>query len=201
MDPKIRYFLKACETGSFSLAAKALYISPQGLTKQIGLLEEELGKPLFNRSPRGITLTDFGKKARQELSRVVTEYDAVINSLKEYARDEKEQIRIGIFSALPREELVLPLVSFLLATYKNCQFQLEMIELSEGKRRLMDGTLNLLLTNAHEQDALGEYDGLSFGNYEARVVVSLTHPWTIKDHVTREDLMSETFIKMKMDTD
>lgn len=199
MDQKIRYFLEAAEAGSFSRAARSLFISAQALNKQIRLLESELGKPLFARSPHGVTLTDFGQYARRELKRVVQAYDAALADLKDYAKSEKEQIRIGIFSALPREKLVLPLVSFLLARYHDCQFQLEMIELSEGKRRLMEGTLDLLLTNVHEQDDLREYDGLSFGSYEAKVVVSLTHPWSGRGSLTAEDLRSQTFIKMKMD--
>lgn len=201
MDQKIRYFLEAAEAGSFSRAARKSFISAQALNKQIRLLESELGKPLFTRSPHGAALTDFGQYARRELSRVVQAYDAALADLKEFAKNEKEQIRIGIFSALPREKLVLPLVSFLLARYHDCQFQLEMIELSEGKRRLMEGTLDLLLTNVHEQDDLSEYDGLSFGCYEAKVVVSLTHPWGGRDGLTADDLRSETFIKMKMDAD
>lgn len=201
MDQKIRYFLEAAEAGSFSRAARKLFISAQALNKQIRLLESELGKPLFVRSPHGVALTDFGQYARRELARVVQAYDAAIAGLKDFAKSEKEQIRIGVFSALPREKLVLPLVSFLLTRYHDCQFQLEMIELSEGKRKLMEGALDLLLTNVHEQDDLEDYDGLSFGCYEAKVVVSLTHPWSGKDSLTAEDLKSETFLKMKMDAD
>ena len=36
---KIRYFLKAAETGSFSLAAREEYVSSQALAKQISIAE------------------------------------------------------------------------------------------------------------------------------------------------------------------
>ena len=40
---RIKYFLKAAEYGSFSKAAAQMYVSPQALTKQIALLENEIG--------------------------------------------------------------------------------------------------------------------------------------------------------------
>lgn len=201
MNQKIRYFLKASETGSFSTAAQEMFVSPQALTKQIGSLEAELGGKLFARSPQGVKLTSFGELARQKLMPLTREFDQTIEELKAFAKDDKVRMTIGIFSALPREELVTPLVSFLLASYPDYQISLEMIELEEGRKKLLDGKLDLLLTNAHEQDNLFGYECLSFGEHEVKVVVSLAHPWVMKDAVTVEDLKSETFLKMEMEDD
>ncbi|MBR1659781.1 MAG: LysR family transcriptional regulator [Oscillospiraceae bacterium] len=200
MYQRVRYFLKAAETGSFSLAAQALYVSPQALTKQIGVLETEVGGRLFVRTRRGVTLTPFGRCAREKLERALREFDAALRDLRDYAAD-RNQISIGIFSALPRESLVLPMVSYLLAAFPAYQITLEMLELSEGLRKFLDGKLDFLLTNTHEQDDWAGYEKLSFGSYDARVVVSLVHPWAIRESVSREDLAGESFIKMRMDDD
>ena len=48
---KLTYFLKICETGSIARAADALFISQQALSKALDSLEQELGVPLFIRSP------------------------------------------------------------------------------------------------------------------------------------------------------
>ena len=55
---KIKYFLTAAESKSFSEAARKCFVSPQALTKQITLLEEELGVTLFIRSKKNIVLTE-----------------------------------------------------------------------------------------------------------------------------------------------
>ena len=47
--------------GSISKAADALYISQPAITKSIKKLESELGITLFNRNPKGVTLTENGK--------------------------------------------------------------------------------------------------------------------------------------------
>lgn len=199
MYQRIRYFLKAAERGSFSLAAQELFVSPQALTKQIGVLETELGGELFVRSHRGIMLTGFGEYAKRKLERVSGEFDAAIAEVRAYAGSGRERISVGVFSALPRENLVLPLVSFLLAGYPDCRLALEMIQLGEGLQRFLSGELDFLLTNIHEQNDLGTYRRLSFGSYDAKVVVSLVHPWAVREGITAEDLRKEPFIKMRMD--
>ena len=201
MQQRIRYFLKAAGAGSFSLAAQSMFISAQALTKQINLLEEELGGKLFERTSHGVRLTPFGQYAQEKLERIEQEFDSTWNDLREYARNGKEQIRIGIFAALPREQLVSPLVSFLLSAYPERQFNLEMIELDEGRRKLLDGKLDILLTNMHEEDRLDGFSCYSFSEHEARVIVSLHHPWVMKSKITREDMAAEPFIKMQMDND
>ena len=57
----LQYFLEVAKTGSFSLAARQLYVSQQGLSKAIQSLERELGVSLFERTGKRIRLTDAGR--------------------------------------------------------------------------------------------------------------------------------------------
>ena len=54
---QINYFLAICKTMNFTKAAHNLYISQTAVTKQIQLLETELGTKLFNQ----IELTEAGR--------------------------------------------------------------------------------------------------------------------------------------------
>ena len=55
MDAKqIRFFLEIARTGSFTSAAKKLFISVPGLVKSMDKLEDELGAPLFVRQRTGV---------------------------------------------------------------------------------------------------------------------------------------------------
>lgn len=57
LDKKIIYFMAVVEEGSFSAAARKLFLSQPTLSQQITLLEEELGIVLFDRSGYKPTLT------------------------------------------------------------------------------------------------------------------------------------------------
>ena len=57
----IKSFILWPFTGSISKAASFLYISQPAITKSIKKLESELGITLFNRSPKGVKLTENGK--------------------------------------------------------------------------------------------------------------------------------------------
>ena len=49
---QLEYFMVACEKGSFNQAAECLYTSQPNVSKVIGMLEQELGRALFERTSR-----------------------------------------------------------------------------------------------------------------------------------------------------
>lgn len=196
---RVKYFLKAAEEGSLKKAAEQMYVSSQALTKQVGLLEEELGGKLFERSAKGVRLTRLGEVAQQKLGKIEESFRRELEELKLMAHESKEQLRIGIFSALPQEGMVTPLVSFLLTAFPQYQIGLELIELDEGRKLLTEGKIDIFLTNTHDEDDWGIYQRLSFGEFESKVIVSLLHPWAVKEGITRSDMEQFTFLKMKME--
>lgn len=61
MDLKqLEYFLQVCEMGSFSKAGVRLNISQPSLSRQVALLEAELGQRLLERNGRGVAPTAAG---------------------------------------------------------------------------------------------------------------------------------------------
>ena len=70
----LKYFLTITKEQSISSAAKALHLSQPTLSRQIKALEEELGKQLFIRSNRKITLTEEGmllRKRAEEITELI----------------------------------------------------------------------------------------------------------------------------------
>lgn len=59
---QLKYFLKVCECGSVSGAAKALFISQPSLSGAIKELEKEFGVVLFKRHHHGVTITNEGRE-------------------------------------------------------------------------------------------------------------------------------------------
>ena len=68
----LRYFVELSRTGSYTRAAKRLCITQPSLSHAMAQLEEELGKTLFLRGKRKISLTEEGMLLRKRAQEIVT---------------------------------------------------------------------------------------------------------------------------------
>lgn len=57
---QIRYFVAVADEGHVGRAAKVVHVAQPALSRQIRELEEELGTPLFKRTPKGMQLLPEG---------------------------------------------------------------------------------------------------------------------------------------------
>ena len=60
-------FVRSAETGSFSAAARRLARTPAAVSRNVALLERNLGVRLFQRSTRKLRLTEAGERFLVEI--------------------------------------------------------------------------------------------------------------------------------------
>jgi LysR family cyn operon transcriptional activator len=105
----IRYFLAVAEHGNFTRAAEALHVSQPALSQQVRQLEETLGVLLFDRSGRGIHLTDAGYAYGEYVRRALRDLDAgqqAIHDVRDLSRGRLRLANTPTFT----EYLVAPLI-------------------------------------------------------------------------------------------
>jgi len=68
---QLEYFLACVEHKNFSMAAEHLYTSQPHVSTVINALEQELGYKLFERTPRGVVLTEAGKRNYEYAANIV----------------------------------------------------------------------------------------------------------------------------------
>jgi DNA-binding transcriptional LysR family regulator len=73
----LRYFVAVAEAGHITRAAAALGIQQPPLSQQIKALEGQLGIALFQRHPKGVSLTDSGKLFLAEARRILQDMEAM----------------------------------------------------------------------------------------------------------------------------
>lgn len=70
---QLRAFITIAETGNVTRAAEALNLVQPAVTRQLRLLEEDLGTPLFERRRHGMRLTDAGRTLLDHAQRILQE--------------------------------------------------------------------------------------------------------------------------------
>lgn len=80
---QLRYFVAVAEEGHVGRAAKRLHMAQPPLSRQIRALEDEMGRPLFARGPRGMTLLPAGDALLGHARRIL---DHVARALEDVRR-------------------------------------------------------------------------------------------------------------------
>lgn len=99
-------FIQVADAGSFSKAGEAMFISPTAVMKQINLLEESLDVRLFERTPRGLTLTNAGKSYYQDAKYMIQYAKDAQTRAKNAMQGNENMIRLGSSLTTPCQFLM-----------------------------------------------------------------------------------------------
>ena len=96
MDLKsLRYFVAIADEGSISAAAESLNLSQPNISRQMTLLEKELGAKLFERGSRRIVLTEEGMLLRRRAVEILQLADTAVTEIGSAGKDVIGTVRIG----------------------------------------------------------------------------------------------------------
>src|ERR1700743_2573153 len=90
---QVKNFLILCDTLNFRKAAEQINIVQPALSRQIQLLEAEIGAELFNRSKRTVTLTEAGIFFRKEAERILQDLNKTIARAAQIHKGEAGEIK------------------------------------------------------------------------------------------------------------
>lgn len=95
-EKHMQYVLTVLKEGSFTNAAKKLYVSQPSLSQIIKTAENNLGAPIFDRSTDPITLTPAGQLYVEAARQVTTISTNLRKQVEELSKEEFGTIRLGI---------------------------------------------------------------------------------------------------------
>lgn len=188
----LQYFLAVTREQSISGAAESLHLSQPTLSRQLRDMEEELGKQLFIRSNRKITLTEEGmilRKRAEEITELVKKtQDEITLSNENIAGDisigagETDGVRY-LTKAAKSLQAEYPLVRFHIVSGDKTAV------LEELDRGLIDFALLFGEIDASKYDCLGLPSTDTYG-----VMMRKDDPLAEKDVITPEDLRNKPLI-------
>lgn len=141
---QLRSFVAVAQFGTFTRAAERLHLAQPSLSRQIALLESDLGAALFHRARTGSTLTTAGESLLPLARRMLADADSVRREIDELAGLRRGRVRLG---ATPT--LCISLVTEVLTAFHAAHPAIELHISEHGSRRLLDelagGELDLAL--------------------------------------------------------
>lgn len=194
-DRLLDTFVKVADVGSFSKAAKQLFISPNAIMKQINLLENNLGFELFKRTHRGIELTSAGKSLYEDAQYIIEYSHYAIIRAKAQINQDNELLRIGTSLTTPVQFLV-DLWPQILTIAPSLKFELVSFENTpENAREIMRnfGSEIDFVAGIYSENLLKERQCQALKLYDAPIYCALSknHPLANKDELEITDLFNQ----------
>ncbi len=144
-DTALRYFLEVVRSGSLTEAAGRLHVTASAISRQIALLEDALGVPLFERRPRGMVPSAAGELLAAHARRAALEADRVVSDIRGLQGLRQGRVRIASSSGFAVEFLPRVIAEFR-QRYMGIQFDLQAMGPAEVSIALLQGDADIGLT-------------------------------------------------------
>ena len=109
---RLRLLVEVARRGSMTAAAQALAYTPSAVSQQIRQLEAEVGLPVLERHPRGVTLTDAGQALVEHATMIERQLEALQAELDDIAGLRAGSLRLGTFPTVGASLLPLAVTQF-----------------------------------------------------------------------------------------
>lgn len=193
-------FLQVVDCGSFSKAAKQLFVTPASVMKHMNALESRLGVTLLKRSNRGIELTAAGNALYKDGKDLLAAAERAVARAKSAALTEGVTIRVGSSLLNPSRVLTdlwaplrekYPAYKFHIVPYEDTKEQILSVVSQLGDR------IDLLVGSFNSKAMWETADYLHLGEYRLCVAVPQGHPLASRKELTLQDLHGEHLVMVK----
>ncbi|KHK55747.1 LysR family transcriptional regulator [Ralstonia sp. A12] len=144
-ETSLRYFLEVVRSGSLTEAAARLHVSASAISRQVAMLEELLGVPLFERQPRGMTPSAAGELLAAHALRGALEAERVVSDIQGLQGLQRGRVRIACSDGFAIEFVPRVIVAFR-ERHPGIQFDLRAEEPMRVTEAVLRGDADIGLT-------------------------------------------------------
>ena len=92
---QLKAFLAIAEAKTFTAGARRVNVTQAAISMQIRQLEDEVGLPLFTRTPRRVILTEAGEYLLERARKILREHDSALAEIAESAKEGLLALAVG----------------------------------------------------------------------------------------------------------
>ncbi len=173
---KLQIFMVVAQEGSFSAAAERLYVTQSAVSQHMKDLETRLGRPLFQRGWRGVTLTPHGEVLLGYARDIFALIDEAENALIDLERIPEGRLSIGATPGIAIY-LVPEWVQRFRARYPQLTVSLKTGVTAQIVADVLDQQISLGFIEGELKESPARLNVIPLQEVEQMVVVGFKHPW------------------------
>ncbi|WP_347906093.1 LysR family transcriptional regulator [Pseudomonas purpurea] len=191
---RLRYFLTVAEELHFGRAALRLHLAQPPLTRQISVLEVELGFRLFDRTSRSVSLTPRGRQFLPYARAALEQVDLAEVIAKKLATGLAGQLTLGYASSIALSEVFSQAIQAFAQRFP--EVQLTLVEGPSGSQwaQIVDGRLDIGMSRMKLPHGQTEVQSLSLDEEPLVAALSCNNPLASQSDVTLAQLSAHPLI-------
>ncbi|WBY02850.1 LysR family transcriptional regulator [Ramlibacter tataouinensis] len=193
-DPiSLRLFVAVAQTGSISAAAERMNIALAAASRRIVQLEADVGLPLLDRRPRGVTLTAAGAALLRHAHEIQGAFDRMHWDMSEHACGARGAVRIMANSSSVLQFLPEDLPAFL-SVHRDLRIDLTERPSGEVLRSVQDGTTEVGVFHARSPEVPANLAVAPYRRDELVLLVPASWPLPRRKKIGFEQVLDQEFV-------
>ena len=187
---QLRYFVAVAEELSFTRAAAHLHVSQPPVSRQIMLLEQEIGVPLFERSKQYVRLTPAGHHFHDEARALLLAASNAVATTRRVATGQVGRLSLGLGGTAAY--VLTDVLSKFRRRYPEVQLALNPLNLAYHQEALMDERIDIGLLILPNQNS--ELDTRMLTRIRLIVAMPTGHPLSTHRSLSLKALAEQDFV-------
>jgi DNA-binding transcriptional LysR family regulator len=184
-------FAALARLGSFTRAARELFLTQSAISHAIKALEEQAGCRLFERAGRNVALTQSGEQFLRHVDKILSEMKSARRGLDELSRWGHGRLRVGASTTACQYILPTVLREFK-QSFPKCVITIDPGDHARQMELLLNNRIDLALML--EPEGKKELTFVPLFSDEMRFLVAPAHPWARAGRVQRDTFEEQTLI-------
>jgi DNA-binding transcriptional LysR family regulator len=188
---QLRAFAALARTGSFTLAAKDLFLSQSAVSHSMKALETDVGCRLFDRVGKKVLLTQAGEALLHHTDKILQEMAAARAGLEQLGKWGVGRLRIGASPTACQYVLPSVLREFK-ESFPKCRINIEPGDTLDAIESVRNNRIDLAITLEPRNEDQFEFHPLFTD--ELAFLVGAMHPWARQGHVVRNEIPKQSYV-------
>lgn len=191
---QFQYFIKIVEEGGFTAASEKLFIAQSALSRQMKLLEEQIGFQLFDRTDKRAKLTAAGEVFYKKIKDNLLYLNEIIDLAKSVSEGKNRQIKIAHSSSIVMDHKKVQILKEVSLT-QQLSFEINTLSSEQQILALMSGEIDIGFIRPPVRHTLDDMSILKLYEEPLMVAVHIEHAKFAKaEKVYLKDLKDECFV-------